>query len=126
MASCYTTDAHFADPVYPSLHGPQVGAMWRMLTGRAQDLTVQVRSLTADETTAARRGWRATRSARTAGRSSNLVKSTFVFTDGLIADERDVFDFHAWAAMALGAKGRLLGWTPPVRAAVRRPRGGRS
>jgi hypothetical protein len=120
MASCYAPDAHFADPVYPNLHGAQVGAMWRMLTGRAQDLTVQVRSLTADEHTGS-----ATWLARYAfgpdrRQVANLVTSTFVFTGGLVGDERDAFDFHAWAAMALGPKGRLLGWTPALRSAVRR------
>jgi SnoaL-like domain len=120
MASCYAKDAHFADPVYPSLRGPQVGAMWRMLTGRAQDLTVQVRSLTADEHTGSAT-WLASYSFGPDRRPvTNLVKSTFVFTEGLIADERDAFDFHVWSAMALGGKGRLLGWTPLVRSAVRR------
>ena len=31
MAACYTADAHFHDPVFQDLHGPEVGAMWRML-----------------------------------------------------------------------------------------------
>ena len=102
MASCYTKDAHFADPVYTSLHGPQVGAMWRMLTGRAQDLTVQVRSLTADEYNGSAT-WLASYAFGPDRRPvENLVKSTFLFTDGLIADERDVFDFHVWAPWRWG------------------------
>jgi hypothetical protein len=120
MASCYTPDAHFADPVYPDLRGPQVGAMWRMLTGRAQDLTVEVRSLTADEHTGSAT-WLARYAFGPDRRPvANLVTSSFVFVDGLIGDERDRFDFHGWAAMALGPKGRLLGWTPAVRSAVQR------
>jgi hypothetical protein len=120
MASCYAPDAHFADPVYPNLHGPQVGAMWRMLTGRAQDLTVEVRSLSADEHTGSAT-WLARYAFGPDRRPvANLVTSSFVFADGLVAGERDQFDFHAWAAMALGVKGRLLGWTPTVKKAVQR------
>jgi hypothetical protein len=120
MASCYTPDAHFADPVYPNLHGAQVGAMWRMLTGRAQDLTIDLRSLTADDLTGTAT-WLARYAFGPDRRPvSNLVTSSFVFTDGLVADERDAFDFHAWSAQALGAKGRALGWTPVVRRAVQR------
>ena len=48
----------------------------------------------------------------------NDVRSTFVFADGLILRQQDSFDFHAWATMALGTKGRLLGWTPLVRRAA--------
>src|SRR4029079_11562928 len=38
MAACYTDDAHFADPVFARLTDDEVGAMWRMLTGRANAL----------------------------------------------------------------------------------------
>ncbi len=51
---------------------------------------------------------------------SNHVSSTFVMTDGLIQRQKDSFDLHAWTAMALGGKGRLLGWTPVVQGAVRK------
>jgi hypothetical protein len=118
MASCYAADAHFADPVYPNLHGPEVGAMWRMLTGRAQELTVEVRSLTADASTGSAT-WMARYLFGPDRRPvANLVRASFVFTDGLIQDERDEFDFHGWAAQALGPQGRFLGWTPMVRKAV--------
>ena len=81
--------------------------MWRMLTGRAQDLTVQVRSQTKGPT--GRATWIARyRSGSTSGRSRTWSSPRSLFTDGLIADERDTFDFHAWAAMALGSR-------PPAR-----------
>ncbi len=119
MAACYTPTARFSDPVYPELTGPEVGAMWRMLTGRAQELTIEVRALQAD----GHKGhatWMARYLFGPDRRPvANLVTSTFEFSDGLIDAERDVFDFHGWSAMALGPKGRLLGWTPYVRRAVR-------
>jgi len=40
MTACYTPDAHFRDPAFGDLRGEEVGAMWRMLTGRATDLRI--------------------------------------------------------------------------------------
>jgi limonene-1,2-epoxide hydrolase len=119
MAACYTPNARFSDPVYPELTGAEVGAMWRMLTGRAQELSVEVRALQADEDKGSAT-WMARYLFGPDRRPvANLVSSTFELSEGLIAAERDVFDFHGWSAMALGPKGRLLGWTPFVRKAVR-------
>jgi len=50
----------------------------------------------------------------------NEVRARFRFADGLIAEHRDDFDFHRWSRQALGASGLLLGWTPFLRAAVRK------
>jgi hypothetical protein len=50
----------------------------------------------------------------------NKVVSNFVFKDGLILSHKDDFDFWRWASMALGSRGRLLGWTPIVKTAVRK------
>ena len=49
----------------------------------------------------------------------NLVRSTFVFADGLIRRAGHL-RLPRLGREALGAKGRLLGWTPLVRGAVRR------
>jgi ketosteroid isomerase-like protein len=120
MASCYAPGAHFSDPVFPDLHGEEPGAMWRMLTGRADDLTVELGEYEAD----GERGtahWLARYTFTQTGRPvENDVRATFRFADGLIADHRDEFDFHRWARQALGAPGLLFGWTPMLRAAVRR------
>ncbi len=50
----------------------------------------------------------------------NDVRASFRFAGGLIAEHRDEFDFHRWSRQALGAPGLLLGWTPLLRASVRR------
>ena len=50
----------------------------------------------------------------------NDVRATFRFRDGLIAEHDDAFSFHTWARQALGPPGLLLGWTPILRASVRR------
>ena len=49
MTACYSDDAHFRDPAFGDLQGDEVGAMWRMLTGRATDLEIELREHDADE-----------------------------------------------------------------------------
>ena len=51
MAACYAPDARFHDPVFQELRGEEPGAMWRMLTGRADDLRIELVEHDADETT---------------------------------------------------------------------------
>ena len=41
MAACYAPSARFDDPAFPGLHGDEPGLMWRMLTERGADLTVE-------------------------------------------------------------------------------------
>lgn len=120
MASCYTSDARFSDPVFTDLRGEEPGAMWRMLTGRSSDLSIElVDRAVATGTGSAR--WIARYTFGQTGRPVvNDVRSTFRFAAGLIADQRDEFDFPRWARQALGTTGLLLGWTPFLRDRVRR------
>jgi ketosteroid isomerase-like protein len=120
MADCYAPGARFDDPAFVGLHDGEPGAMWRMLTARSQDLTVDLVRCSADGD----RGeadWVARYSFGATGRLvTNRVHSTFRFADGLIAEQRDSFDFHRWARQALGPPGLLLGWTPLLRGKVQR------
>src|SRR5438045_9639905 len=49
MLACYHLQVVFTDPVFGTLAAEQVCAMWRMLTGRARDLRVEFRDVTATE-----------------------------------------------------------------------------
>ena len=114
MAACYAPDARFSDPAFGELRGREVGEMWRMLTGRAKDLAIELREH--DATSA---HWIARYTFSTGRKVVNDVHATFVFRDGLIAEHDDRFSFHAWSRQALGPVGLLLGWTPLLRAKVR-------
>ena len=116
MAAVYAPDGHFRDPVFGDLTGAEAGAMWRMLTRTARDLKVQLAEH--DERSA---HWIATYTFSATGRPVvNDVRATFRFADGLIAEHTDAFGFHRWARQALGTPGLLLGWTPLLRAQVRK------
>ena len=120
MAACYAPGARFSDPVFTDLKGDEPGAMWRMLTGRADDLRVELLEHQADDQRGSAR-WRAYYTFTQTGRPVvNDVHATFRFSDGLIAEHVDEFGFHRWARQALGPTGLLLGWTPIVRSATRR------
>ena len=114
MAACYHPDARFSDPAFGELRGREVGAMWRMLTGRAEDLAIELREH--DDSSA---NWVARYTFSTGRKVVNDVRATFVFRDGLIAEHDDRFSFWKWSRQALGPAGLLLGWTPLLRSKVR-------
>jgi hypothetical protein len=94
--------------------------MWRMLTGRADDLRVELLEHEAEGDSGTAR-WKAHYTFTQTGRPVvNDVRARFRFVDGLIADHVDEFGFHRWARQALGPTGLLLGWTPIVRSATRK------
>jgi ketosteroid isomerase-like protein len=119
MVASYHPDAVFSDPVFTELRGKQVGAMWRMLATRAKDLKIEFRDIHADDETG-RAHWEAYYTfSETGRRVHNVVDATFRFQGGKIVRHDDRFDLWRWSAMALGLKGRLLGWLPPVQNAIR-------
>jgi len=50
----------------------------------------------------------------------DVIDAAFRFRDGLVLWHVDTFDFHRWAAQALGLTGRLLGGTGLLRRRVQR------
>lgn len=119
MSACYAPDATFRDPVF-ELSGDRIGLMWRMLTERGKDLRVEFSNVVADEN-AASADWQAWYSFSKTGRKvHNVIRARFRFRGGLIVDHVDDFDFWRWSRQALGPAGLLLGWTPMLRAKVRK------
>ncbi len=121
MASVYADDATFRDPVFPDLRGAEVGSMWRMLTERGKDLEVSFRDVTADGDGTTRAHWEATYTFSGTGRRvHNVIDAVFEIRDGKVVRHVDTFDLWRWMRMALGPKGVVLGWLPPVQAALRK------
>ena len=120
MTACYAPDAHFRDPAFGDLHSDQVGGMWRMLTSRATDLSVELRDHDADEESGSA-NWVATYTFGATGRHVvNDIAATFRFSDGLIAEHVDDFSFLNWARQALGPGGVAVALVPPLRARARK------
>lgn len=121
MAALYAPGASFEDPAFGPLDGAAAGDMWRMLTDGEGDLRVELSEVEADAA-AGSAHWIAHYTFTPSGRPVvNDIRAAFVFTpDGLIAEHRDRFSFHAWSRQALGLPGLLFGWTPLLQRAVRK------
>jgi ketosteroid isomerase-like protein len=118
MAQLYAPDGHFRDPAFGELSGAEAGDMWRMLTGRAEDLSVELADHAAEGDTGSAH-WIATYTFRTGRHVVNDIQARFRFSDGKIVDHRDSFSFWRWARQALGPAGFVLG-LPPMSMLVRR------
>jgi ketosteroid isomerase-like protein len=119
MARCYAPEATFEDPAFGNLDAGDAGAMWRMLTSRAGDLTVDVSEINVDDRAGSAR-WIAHYTFTQTGRPVvNDIRASLRFADGLISEHRDRFDWWRWARQALGPPGLLLGWNPLFHNAVR-------
>lgn len=118
MIACYADDIWFSDPVFRDLRGPRAGAMWRMLAERAVSLEVTFSGISADDRTG-RAHWEASYLFSATGRQvKNVIDARFELRDGKIVRHADTFDLWRWAGMALGPKGKLLGWAPPIQNAI--------
>jgi ketosteroid isomerase-like protein len=119
MAACYAAEARFDDPVFPGLRNARIGLMWQMLCQRATDLRIE-RGPVVVAGDRCRTEWQAWYTYRATGRPvHNRIEAEFLMADGFIREHRDHFSLHGWARQALGVKGLLLGWAPPVQAAIR-------
>jgi len=119
MTACYAPGAHFRDPAFGDLEGEEIGAMWRMLTGRATDLRIELHEHDAGEETGSAH-WIARYTFSTGRPVVNDIRAGFRFApDGRITDHVDEFDFRNWAKQALGPSGHLVALLPPLRAKAR-------
>jgi ketosteroid isomerase-like protein len=119
MAKLYDPHGRFHDPAFGELTGAEAGDMWRMLTARADDLSVDLAEHHADGDTGTAR-WIARYTFTQTGRPViNDVRARFRFADGRIAEHDDSFSFWRWARQALGPAGWVMG-LPPLSGLVRR------
>lgn len=119
MVACYHPQVEFSDPVFTDLKGTKAGAMWTMLNQGATELKIEFRDVRADDKTGSAH-WEAWYPFSATGRKvHNVIEASFEFRDGKIAKHTDRFDLHRWAGQALGAPGKLLGWTPFLQNKIR-------
>ena len=124
MQACYAPDARFDDEAFSLQGAAQIGGMWRMLcTATASRPDARAAwQLQVSDITERSAHWDAHYLFSATGRQVlNRIDASFEFdAQGLITRHRDRFDFWAWSRQALGAPGWLLGWSPWLRAKVRR------
>jgi ketosteroid isomerase-like protein len=120
MAACYAPDVRFSDPVFQNLRGERACAMWQMLCERGKDLELEFSGVEANDQVG-RADWQAWYTFSGTGRSvHNRIVARFELAGGKIQSHQDTFSLWTWSSQALGLKGRLLGWAPPVQSAIRK------
>lgn len=123
MAECYHQDIEFSDMVFTNLKGAKAKAMWRMLCEKGKDLEITVSDIEADDN-AGKAHWEAIYTfSQTGKKVHNKIDAVFQFENGKIIKHKDSFNLWKWASMALGLKGLLLGWAPPVQTAIQKEAG---
>ncbi len=120
MAALYSDNATFSDPAFPGLKGAEVGSMWKMLTSRSKDFRLEYKIVEVKGNVAVV-DWQAWYTFSGTGRSvHNIIRGELTIQDGKIVAHLDHFDVHRWMGMAMGIKGKLLGWLPPVQKALQK------
>jgi hypothetical protein len=119
MVDCYHEEVFFFDPVFGSLEGAKVGAMWEMLLSSATDLGLSFEKVDGEDGYGSCE-WTATYTFSPTGRKViNKVRAHFFITDGKIAEHHDDFSLWKWSTQALGVRGMLLGWSAALQQRVR-------
>jgi SnoaL-like domain len=120
MADCYADDATFNDPAFSLRGRREIGGMWRMFTTAIKKAPSEWRLDVGPITTTTAHWEPYYRFSATKRMVHNVIDSTFrCNAEGLIVEQRDVFDFWRWSRQALGAPGWALGWSPILRNKVR-------
>ncbi|HEY0713025.1 MAG TPA: nuclear transport factor 2 family protein [Polyangia bacterium] len=118
MVACYHKDVVFRDPAFGELRGDRARNMWRMLCGRSADLRVEVSNVKAQNGRGTAH-WDAHYTFTSTGRRVvNRIDARFEFAQGRIIRHEDSFNLWRWSRQALGTKGLLMGWLPPVQKAI--------
>jgi len=119
MIACCAPDVEFADAIFPDLVGDEAFARWRMLEHHLDDLHLEVSDIAANDASG-RASLEASYTFRRTGRRVHgRIDASFIFRGGRIVRLQDHFDLHAWAGMALGLKGKLLGGLLQAQSAIR-------
>jgi len=120
MNACYHSDIIFSDPVFGTLHGPEVTSMWHMLCERGKDLKIEFNNIQANDNTGSVH-WEACYTFSKSKRHvHNVIEAKFVFQEDKIIQHTDRFNLWRWSSMALGPLGIFLGWSQFVQAGIRK------
>jgi len=119
MVDCYHAEACFSDPVFTTLQGPEIGAMWSMFCDQAKTLEIEVFNIKADKA-GGQALWTASYVfGKPARLVHNRINAIFEFQNGKIIKHSDHFNLWKWSRMALGPLGLILGWHPRIQNKIR-------
>lgn len=121
MQDCYGDEIIFSDPVFLTLQGDEVKAMWEMLCSNAKDFSLTFSDIELLDEEYATCRWTARYTfSKTGKKVVNHIKAFMKLRDGKIIEHSDAFRLSTWIGQALGWKGVLFGWTGVMKRAVQR------
>jgi ketosteroid isomerase-like protein len=121
MNECYSNDIIFSDPVFLTLQGDEVRAMWEMLCRNAKDFSLSFSDIELLDEEYATCKWTAVYTFSNTGRRvTNHIKAFMRIRDGKIIEHSDAFRLSTWIAQAFGWKGLWFGWTGFMKRAVQK------
>lgn len=120
MGECYHSEATFQDAVFGPLNVEETRAMWRMLCHKAQNFSLVVQEMGADQERGSCHFVASYIFSKTGRNVVNAITSHFEFKEGRIFRQRDVFSLWKWARQAFGWVGLLFGWLPFFQEKIRR------
>jgi ketosteroid isomerase-like protein len=121
MNDCCSDDIIFSDPVFLTLQGDEVRAMWEMLCRNARDFSLTFSDIELLDEEYATCKWTATYTfSKTGCRVTNHIKTFMRIRDGKIIEHSDAFRLSTWIAQAFGWKGLWFGWTGFMKRAVQK------
>lgn len=111
VAACYDKYAVFSSPFIGDVRGAEVEALWRAIFAATRDSTLSYTIVDLGLTTARVEGM-ATFSLIASGRTvAGRFNSALHIRDQRVLRHDDTYDAWAWACMAFGTTGHLLGWS---------------
>lgn len=119
VQSLYHDDATFSDPVFGALNVKQTRAMWEMLFKSAKNFSLEFSDVAVQGNEGTCRVTATYTYSLTGRRVVNHIYPHFLFKEGKIYKQKDVFDLWKWAGQALGPVGSLLGWLPAFQNKIR-------
>ncbi len=121
MISCYDSAIVFTDPVFGELRGEDAKNMWRMLLSISKSqLKISFDQIEADNKSGYA-NWTADYIfTKTGRRVINKIAAHFEFQNGKIIRHTDQFNIWKWSQQTLGITGKLFGWTPFLKAGIRK------
>ena len=112
MASFYSKDIIFKDPVFGELRGNDVKDMWRFLIERSNGNIDITFSILNEENNIVNVHWEAKyHFSKTKRFVHNKVNAIIEVQDGKIVKHIDHFNFYRWSRMAFGSIAYFIGFT---------------
>jgi len=112
MASFYSADAVFKDPIFGTVQGEEISKVWQVVHSVTNDLYLHYHIIQAGSSIATANTYLTYNFKHTNRNIKISIKSHFRLANGKIVLQTDEYSMWNWMSQAYGLRGLLLGWNP--------------